>query len=322
MTLEQLKILVKVVQAGSFTRAAELLGTQKSYVSRVLAQLESDLGVQLLERTTRTLSVTETGREVFERAVGILAAVEDTAQLVQHTQGEPRGLLRLTCGVEFGMLAVGHWIDEYLATHPQVNIDVEYTARVLDLVHEGFDLAIRLGPITESRLVARPLGQIDYALFACPLYLAAAGTPQDPDQLRQHAQVMFTGGAMRRGWQLSPEGGTERDAVKIDGAVRLRANNSYAVRDALLRSLGIGPLPLLIAADSVASGRLVPVLPGWRPPPVAVHAVYPSSRYLSPKVRAFVDLAVQRFPKDNAAAREITARACRPKKGKKPRVHT
>lgn len=309
MTLEQLRILVKVVQSSSFTRAAELLGTQKSYVSRVVAQLEAELGAKLLERTTRTLSVTEVGREVFERAVGILGAVEDTTRLVQNIQGEPRGLLRLTCGVEFGQLAVGRWVDEYLVAHPLVTADVEYTSRVLDLVHEGFDLAIRVGPVQESRLVARPLGQLEYAFFACPRYLERQGRPQTPEQLSEHSLVMFTRVSGRRSWALLPQGGTVREAVKVDGPARLRVNNSYAVRDALLRGLGIGSLPLLIAAEGVAAGRLVPVLTAWRPEPVPVYAVYPSNRYLSPKVRAFIDLAVRRFPSENLQAREVTATA-------------
>lgn len=312
MTLEQLRILVKVVQAGSFTRAADALGVQKSYVSRVVAQLEAGLGVKLLERTTRTLSVTETGREVFERALGILGAVDDTARLVQQAQGEPRGQLRLTCGVEFGLLAVGGWVDEYLALWPQVTAEVEYTSRVLDLVHEGFDLAIRVGTPAESRLVARPLGQLDYGLFACPRYLARQGRPASPDDLGGHDLVMFTGGGQRRGWQLLPEGGHERDALRVTQPARLRVNNSFAVRDALLRSLGIGALPLLIAAEPVAAGRLVPVLPAWRPPSVPVHALYPSNRYLSPKVRAFVDLAVARFPSAAGEARRQTAAVVEP----------
>lgn len=312
MTLEQLRILVKVVQSGSFTQAAALLGTQKSYVSRVVAQLEAELGAKLIERTTRRLSVTEVGREVFERAVGILGAVEDTARMVQNAQGEPRGLLRLTCGVEFGMLAVGRWVEAYLAAYPMATAEVEYTSRVLDIVHEGFDVAVRVGAVQESRLVARPLGQLDYALFACPRYLARQGTPQTPEQLREHSLVMFSGGSQRRGWQLVPQDGTERDAQKIEGPARLRMNNAFGVRDALLRSLGIGQLPLLIAAESVSAGVLVPVLPGWRPPSMPVHAVYPSNRYLSAKVRAFIDLALKRFPSDNAAALEVTARACAP----------
>jgi DNA-binding transcriptional LysR family regulator len=307
MTLEQLRILIKVVQSGSFTRAAELLDTQKSYVSRVVAQLEAELGVKLLERTTRTLSLTEVGREVFERAVGILGAVEDTARMVQSALGEPRGQLRLTCGVEFGMLAVGRWVDEYLATYPMVTADVEYTSRVQDLVHEGFDLAIRVGPIQESRLVARPLGELEYGLFASPRHIEQRGRPETVDQLRQHSLVMFTGGAQRRGWQLLPEGGTDREAERIEGPARLRVNNSFAVRDALQRGLGIGLLPLVIAADAVEAGTIVPVMHKWRPRPVPVHAVYPSNRYLSPKVRAFIDLAVTRFPEENAKARRVAS---------------
>jgi DNA-binding transcriptional LysR family regulator len=307
VTLEQLRILVKVVQAGSFTRAAELLGTQKSYVSRVVSQLEAELGVKLLARTTRTLSITETGREVFERAVGILGAVEDTVRVAQHAQGEPRGQLRLTCGVEFGMVAVGGWIDEYLARHPLASVEAEYTSRVLDLVHEGFDLAIRVGPVDESRLVARPLGRIDYGLFASPAYAAQRGLPQRPEQLREHALVMFTAGGHRRGWQLQRDG--EREPQRIEGPTRLRVNNSFAVRDALLRGLGVGQLPLLIAREPLGAGSLVQVLPGWAGVPAPVQAVYPSNRYLSPKVRAFIDLALERLPEASERARRSTGAA-------------
>jgi DNA-binding transcriptional LysR family regulator len=304
MTFEQLKILVKVVQTGSFTRAAEVLGTQKSYVSRVISQLEAELGVKLLERTTRTLSITETGREVFERAVGILGAVEDTVRVTQNAQGEPRGQLRLTCGVEFGMVAVGTWIDEYLARFPLVTVEAEYTSRVLDLVHEGFDLAIRVGPVEESRLVARRLGQIEYGLFASPAYAKRHDLPSDPVQLREHALIMFIGGGHRRGWRLTQ--GSERGLVRVEGPARLRANNAFAVRDALLRGLGVGELPLLIAREALRAGQLMPVLPGWSGVPAPVHAIYPSNRYLSPKVRAFIDLALERLPQASEEARSTT----------------
>lgn len=309
MTFEQLRIFVRVVQSGSFTRAAEALKTQKSYASRVVSQLESELGAKLLERTTRTLSVTEVGREFFERAVGILAAVDDTVATVQSARGEPRGQLRLTCGVEFGMLAVGRWVEAYLLAHPMVTADVEYSSRVLDVVHEGFDLAIRVGEVRESRLVARPLGTLEYALFACPRYLARMGEPADLEALRAHSLVMFSGGSQRAGWHLVPADDATAPPVKLTGPARLRVNNSFSVRDALLRSLGIGALPLLVAGDAVRAGRLVPVLPGWRPVSMPVHAIYASNRFLSPKVRAFIDLAVERFPRDNLQARE--AALCR-----------
>jgi LysR family transcriptional regulator for bpeEF and oprC len=135
--------------------------------------------------------------------------------------------------------------------------------------------------------------------------------PSSPEALREHALVMFSGGTQRRGWRLLPEDAAEAQAVRIDGPARLRVNNSFAVRDALLKSLGIGQLPLLIAAEPLAAGRLVPVLPGWRLPSMPVHAVYPSQRYLSPKVRAFIDLALERFPHDNEEARAVVAEACR-----------
>lgn len=263
MTLAQLEIFVKVVQSGSFTRAAELLGTNKGYLSRVLAQIEAELGTKLLERTTRTLSITETGREVFERSVGILAAVEETRRVAQHAQSEPRGQLRLTCGVEFGMLAVTGWVQEFLARFPMVSCDVEYTSRVIDLVHEGFDLGIRIGPLPESRLVARKLGELEYGLFACPRYLQRHGAPQSAEHLSAHSLIMFSAGSHRTGWSLMQG----RQQLSIDTAPRLRVNNSFAVRDAVLGSLGIGRLPLMVAGPEVEAGRLVRVLSDWHTPP-------------------------------------------------------
>jgi DNA-binding transcriptional LysR family regulator len=311
MTLDQLQVLVKVVQSGSFTRAAELLGSSKGYLSRVLAQLESELGAKLLERTTRRLAVTETGREVFERALGILAAVEDTQRVAADAQGEPRGTLRLTCGVEFGAIAVNGWAREYLETYPQVAIDMEHTSRVIDLVHEGFDLAIRIGPLPESRLVARPLGEIEYGLFACPRYLASHGTPSSVEALREHRLLMQSSGAHRQGWILR-DAGDARTQTRIEGPARLRVNNNHALLDAMLHSLGIGQLPLLIAGPEVAAGRLAPVLAGWAAPSSPVHAVYPSGRYLAPKVRGFIDLALKRFPTSVEAARTATHCGDRP----------
>lgn len=301
MNLDHLQLFTRVVQTGSFTRAADMLDTQKSYVSRVIAQLEAELGVKLLERTTRSIALTEVGREIYERAVGILGAVDDTLRVAQQAQAEPRGLLRLTCGVEFGMLAVGGWIGEYLGRHPEVSVEAEYTSRVLDLVHEGFDLAIRIGEVQESRLVARHLGQLDYGLFATPQYLRQHGVPAEPAELREHPLIVFAPGGRRSAWELALEPG--RDPVRISGQARLRVNNSFAVRDAVLGGLGIGQLPLLVAAQAGMDKQLVRVLPDWSGASVPVHAVYPSNRYLAPKVRAFIDLALQRLPQAAQAAR-------------------
>jgi DNA-binding transcriptional LysR family regulator len=309
INLDQMRVFARVVQTGSFTRAAEALDTQKSHVSRVIAQLERELGVKLIDRTTRTQALTEFGREFHERAVGILGAVDDTLRMADLARAEPRGVLRLTCGVEFGQLAAGAWIDEYLARHPRVAVEAEYTSRLLDLVHEGFDLAIRIGEVPDSRLVARRLGQIEYGLFAACGYAGVHGLPSEPSGLRDHPLVMFAPGARRVAWELSPADGDE--ALRVAGPARLRVNNSFAVRDALLRGLGIGQLPLLVAAEPGVRERLVRVLPDWRGNPVPVHAVYPSSRYLTPKVRAFIDLAVERMPRQTLVAREATFAAPR-----------
>jgi len=291
MELGELAAFVKVVQTGSFTRAAENLGTQKARLSRVVSNLERRLGVRLLERTTRSLSLTEIGREIFERAVGILGAVEDAERVAHRMHSEPRGTLRLTCGVEFGMIAVSRWIAEYLERYPQVSVESDFTGRIVDIVHEGFDLAIRVGSLADSSLAARRLGELRYGLFASPAYLARRGTPRSPDALAGHDLLRFSGGGHRQGWRLT-KGSVEH---RVEAAGKLRVNNSFAVRDAAVHGLGIAQLPLAVAHDALRDGRLARVLPAWQPPAVPVHAVFPGTRYLTPKVRAFIDHAVDGF---------------------------
>ena len=297
MELAALAALVKVVQAGSFTRAAEAMHTQKAHLSRVITNLERELGVRLLERTTRSLSLTEVGREIFERAVGILGAVEDAERVAQRMLAEPRGVLKLTCGVEFGMIAVGRWIDAYLQRYPQVSVDADFTGRVIDIVHEGFDLAIRVGELPDSRLAARRLGELHYGLFASPDYLARRGIPGSPEELAQHDLLVFTAGSHRVGWRLV-QGSEIR---RVEATARLRINNSFAVRDAAIQGLGIAQLPALVADAALSSAQLTRVLPDWHPPAVPVHALFPSNRYLTPKVRAFIDHAVHAFSAEATA---------------------
>jgi DNA-binding transcriptional LysR family regulator len=298
MDLDALRAFVKVVQAGSFTAAADALLTHKASLSRVVSRLERDLGARLLERTTRSLSLTEVGREFHERAVAILAAVDDARVAVQQAQGAPRGTLRLTCGVDFGLLAAGSWIQRYLARYPQMKVDAEMTSRLVDVVHEGFDLAIRVGPLADSSLVARRLGSLTYALYAAPDYLRRHGAPRTPEDLDRHAQLVFTPSSGRSHWTLSDGHTTQRVALQPT----LRATNVHAVRDAAAAALGIAVLPRRVAAPLVAQGHLKVVLPAWSPPAVPVHAVFASARFLAPKVRAFVEVASEMFGEDEEAA--------------------
>jgi LysR family transcriptional regulator, regulator for bpeEF and oprC len=289
--LSSLQAFVTVVQAGSFTRAADALRSHKAQLSRVVSQLERRLGVRLLERSTRSLSLTEAGREFHQRSLGILAAVEDAQRAMQHAQGEPRGTLRLTCGVEFGMLAVGRWINHYLQQYPQVKVEVEMTGRIVDLVHEGFDLAIRVGELPDSSLAARQLGTLGYGLYASPTYLKQQPVPRSPDDLAQHALLVFAAPSLRTHWSLV----RGDDAHRVSLSPRLRSTNTFTIRDAAAAGLGIAALPKLVAEPLLTDGQLRPVLKDWQLPQVSVHAVFPSARFLSPKVRAFVDLALDQM---------------------------
>ena len=285
LQLAELRAFVKVVQAGSFTRAAELLGSEKARVSRIVSRLEARLRVRLLERTTRALRLTEIGREIFERAVALLAAADETERVAAAVHDAPRGVLKLTCGAEFGVLVANRWIAAYLQRYGEASIDADYTSRVVDLVHEGFDLALRVGELADSSLAARRLGELTYGLYAAPGYLQRRGAPKSLRALDRHALVMFTGGAFRAGWRLADAHGESL----IEGPWRLRVNHAFAARDAAAAGLGIALLPDLVARGT----PLVRVLPKAACPRVPFHAVFPSARFLAPKVRAFVDLALE-----------------------------
>lgn len=289
MEFATLQSFVKVVQTGSFTRAAAALDTHKARLSRLVSQLEAELGARLLERSTRSLSLTEVGREFYQRAVGILASVEDAQRAVQRAQGEPRGTLTLTCGVEFGMIAVSDWIRRYLQRHPQVRVDADFTGRLVDIVHEGVDVAIRVGTLQDSSLNARLLGTLRYGLFTSPSHLQRQGMPRTPDDLSAHDMLAFVGGSHPGTLHLTLDGITRR----VEFRPRLRANNVFAVRDAAAAGLGIAQMPLVVAEPLLAQGGLVPVLDDWSLPTVPVHAVFASPRYLTPKVRSFIDMAVE-----------------------------
>lgn len=289
MDIDELAIFVAVVRAESFTGAARTLGLQKAQVSRAVSRLERKLGVRLLQRSTRSLAVTELGRELYERATTILSAIDETQAIIQRSQAEPQGVLKLTCGVEFGQLIVNGWIRSFLKQYPSVRVDAHFTERVVDFIHEGFDLAIRVGHLADSSLSARSLGKIRYALYASPEYLKKHTAPERPQDLIAHDLIMFvmSAGGSAPAWHLENDG----DRADITTPARLVVNNHVSARDAAVDGLGVGLLPRFQATPFAKAGRLVEVLPGWTRAPVPVHAVFGSSRYLTPKVRAFIDLA-------------------------------
>ncbi|WP_313167882.1 LysR family transcriptional regulator [Massilia oculi] len=288
--LSEMRAYVAVVTDGSFTTAAQRLGTDKARVSRIVRRMEEKLGAQLLTRSTRRLNVTEVGRDYFERAMGILAAAEAAEAAVAHQAGEPKGLLRITAGAEFGTMVVDGWIARFLKQAPKVTVDVEYTNRLVDIIHEGIDVAIRVGMLPDSGLSARKLGEVDYGLYAAPAYLRHAPALSTVGDLRRHDLIMKTVRG-RSEWTLVDETGTE----VVVAPPRAAVSSTIGAKNLALAGIGIAQLPRFMAEPCVAEGTLAGVLPGWAQLPAPVHAVFASSRYMDPKIRGFVDLCVEEF---------------------------
>lgn len=288
--LESLQVFRAVIDAGSFTGAGELLEKDKAHISRVVTRLEKRLGVQLIKRSTRRLRITEIGKDFYERACCILTALEETEASIAKAQGEPRGLLRITTSTEFGLMRVNYWIAEYLKRYPQVQIEANFSNRLVDIIHEGIDVAIRVGPLRDSELFARFLGNIYYGLYASRAYVHARPEITSIEELSQHSLIMFS----PRGkpvWKLV--NGKQKKEI-TENALCI-VNNNLAVRDLTADGLGIALIPRFLAQPLVNDGRLIRVLNDWEGSPVPVSAIFTSARYMAPKVKAFVDLAIADF---------------------------
>jgi DNA-binding transcriptional LysR family regulator len=286
-----LSVFAKVVEGSSFAAAARHFGLSPAMVSKHILALEERLGARLLNRTTRRVSPTEIGRVFYERATRILADIDDAEQEASALQTTPRGLLRISGPLSFGTRQLAPAIADYLAACPAIEIDVTLSDRVADLVEEGFDLAIRIGRLADSSLVARRIAPCLLVACAAPAYLKKHGAPRRPADLAAHNCLGYSYAALRNEWRFSGPDGME--SVRVTG--RLNANNGDILRLAALGGEGIILQPSFIVADDLAAGRLVPILPGYAPDEIAIHAVYPHSRHLSVKVRSFVDFLVARF---------------------------
>jgi DNA-binding transcriptional LysR family regulator len=282
----------KVVELGSFAAAADRLAASTSAVSRQVAELEAHLEVRLLNRTTRRLSLTEAGQAFYERCVQLLADLEETEAAVRSEAVVPKGTLRITCGVTFGERHLAPAVAEFAGRHPQVAFDIDLSDRAVDLVEEGFDLAIRIGPVGQQALVARRIADTQLVCCAAPAYLASRPPLLTPDDLQQHACLAYTYAATASAWTFEARDGT-RHTPRI--SFRHRANNGRMLAAMAVAGVGIALEPDFIVADEVRAGRLVRVLPDYQPPRSPVSAVYPSRRHLSAKVRSFVDFLAERY---------------------------
>ena len=305
---QAISAFVRVVETGSFARAAARLDVSVSSVSRQVADLEAHLDARLLNRTTRRLSLTESGQAFFERCVQLLADLEEAEVAVTAASIVPKGTLRLTCSATFGVRHLAPAIAAFAARHPQVRFDVELSERMVDLVEEGFDLAVRVGETGSQNLVGRRIGTTRLVCCAAPSYLARYGEPLEPEDLTRHACLTYEYAPNRNMWSFRDGKGALRQ-IRIDGPVH--ANNGRFNMALAANGLGIAREPDFIVGPDVKSGRLKPILCRFEPPPLNIYVVYPSRRHLSAKVRAFADFLVARFapeqwglPAEGPAARQ------------------
>lgn len=296
MDLNEVLVFARVVQAGSFTTAARLLGMPKSSVSKKVADLEDRLGTRLLQRTTRRVGLTDAGRVYFERSSRILAELEDADQAVSRLQTMPRGLLRVTAPLAFGRL--GPIVADFLTQWPEVQIDLVCTDRLVDLVQENFDVGIRAGAMQDSSVVARKLGVIKRVLVASPAYVKRRGSPQTPEDLQRHDCISFSRGYTPSVWTLE----FEQQTKEVRVAPRVAVNDFEMMLDAARGGIGIAWVVDFLAEHDIHSGRLRNVLPEWCSVPTPVHAIYPTARHLSPKVVRFIELLRTRFAPQVTAA--------------------
>ncbi|MGC2781720.1 MAG: LysR family transcriptional regulator [Bradyrhizobium sp.] len=289
--LSSLRAFVKVVESGSFAEAGRQLRLSRSAISKYIGELEQSLGVQLIVRTTRHASPTETGQRYFERAVSILADLDAADQAVSQSQAAPRGLLRVNAPMSFGTMRLGPVVADFMVGYPELQLQIVLSDDLLDPVQDGFDVTLRIAELEASSLVARRIMPVERVICAAPAYLARHGTPDSPEELRRHTSLTYGFLLTGNQWKLTGRDGDHW----IQPAWSLCVNNAEVLRDVAIRGQGIALIPRFIAADALADGALTAILPDYVAPPLALYAIYPPTRHLSVKVRLFIDFLVERF---------------------------
>lgn len=278
---EGLDEFIAVAETGQFTAAAQRIGLSSSQVSRQIARLEERLQTRLFYRSTRKVALTEAGQTFLQHCQRLVDARDEAMRAISDLTGEPKGLLRMTCAVAYGERFIVPLVNAFMARHPQLRVDIELSNRPLDLVHEGLDLAIRLGRLQDSRLVATRLAPRVMYLCAAPSYLERYGRPHSLSELARHNCLVGSSDQ----WTFQQDG--KEQSLRVQG--NWRCNSGQAVLDAALRGFGLCQLPDYYVLDHLKNGELVSLLEQHRPPNTAVWALYPQQRHLSPKVRQLVD---------------------------------
>lgn len=285
-------IFVAAVDEGSLVAAGRRFGLSASMAGKHLSGLEAELNVRLLQRSTRSLSLTDAGRAYYVRCKHILEELDDANREASDAHRVARGTLRVAAPVTFGAMHMGDVVTRYLKDHPHVDIDVALDDRYVDLQSSGIDLAIRIGRLPDSQLVARRLAPCRMVICASPAFLAREGVPQSPDDLRRAPRLAFSEAVSAGEWTLLDE--QDRYHV-IDGPLRMRANNMQMLVSGALADIGIVYGPSFVFGEHIKAGGLVALLPRFKAPELTIQAIYPSARYVPSKVRQFIDYLVKAF---------------------------
>jgi DNA-binding transcriptional LysR family regulator len=286
LDLNALRIFERVAVLKSFTAAARELGMPKSNVSRSIARLEAELGTRLFQRTTRDVVLTATGEALLERSTNIISSLSEAVTYVGGLAGRPQGLLKISAGMGFGVNVLAEQLPDFLIRYPDIDISLDLESRTADLIGDAVDVAVRLGPLAPSGLVAVKLGAMHRYLCAAPAYSERRGLPETLEEVMQHDVIEMPAPDGRpRPWTFSREAQT----IRLDPTPRISVNEALTVHRLVLNGAGLGILSGYICVPEIAAGRLYHLFPEWKPPAVDVHLVFPSRRELSPVVRAFVD---------------------------------
>jgi DNA-binding transcriptional LysR family regulator len=294
---EDMRIFCQVMDSGSFTAAADQLGLSKQFVSRRLMQLEERLGVRLLNRSTRRLDVTPLGQSYYQSALRLLSEVEHVEQSIAGQTAEPRGTIRVSAPLSFALAHLGCLLPLFLQRYREVTVEVDLSDRPVDLLGEGYDLALRIGVLEDSTLIARRIASIERVYCASPAYLAERGTPLKPEELLGHDCLPYGHGRSVQ-WQFESGQGKPL-LVNVSG--RMRVNNGELLRDAAVAGMGITYLPTFIVGAALRVGRLLPVLDEFRPEPLTLSAVYPQHRQASRPVQALIEFLRERLDQTSTA---------------------
>jgi DNA-binding transcriptional LysR family regulator len=289
---ERMRAFVQVVNSGGFAAAAREMGVSRSAVNKLVIALENDLGVQLLHRSTRVVTPTETGLAFHERSVEILASLDDAERSITQMHEQPKGRLRMNAPMSFGTLHLAPVLADFLVQYPDLQVQLTLSDRFVDPIEEGFDITVRIAkPQASASLIVHPLITAPRVLCAAPSYLATHGTPTQPNDLHHHSCLHYGQLATEDHWTLIGADGEQ--TISVNGT--LCSNNGEVLRDAAIRGLGITLLPLFIVGQDLQQGKLQIILPDYHPPELSISLIYPVNRHLSTKVRLLVDFLQERL---------------------------